>query len=133
MEASGKRTRLVADVPVVHRRGQGTGTRDATLGQVTHARFQAAVGRTISPIAPAVRRRTLDVIAARDRLAGATTLVVAWSDATSDGGTFRSVRAGARSCARQRHETGDVADRRAGVGAGSRVLGLGPLDWRSSS
>ena len=40
MEATGKRSRLVADVPLVHRRGLGTGQRDATLGQNTHARFK---------------------------------------------------------------------------------------------
>jgi GT2 family glycosyltransferase len=82
MEESGKRTRLVAAVPVVHHRGQGSGTRDAAVGQVTHARFRR---RWAGLLADRPARPTTDtaVIAARDRLAGASTLVVAWSDATS--------------------------------------------------
>ncbi len=79
MEATGRRTRLVADVPVVHRRGQGTGTRSATLGQVTHARFKRRweVQLADRPCRPST---VGCAIAARDRLAGATTLYIAWSD-----------------------------------------------------
>ena len=82
MEASGKRTRLVADVPVVHHRGQGSGTRDAEVGQVTHARFKQ---RWAEHLADRSARPSAspDVIAARDRLAGIKTLGVAWSGATS--------------------------------------------------
>lgn len=84
MEAIGKRTRLVADVPVVHRRGLGTGRRDATLGQNTHARFKRhwATHLTDRPARPTT---TVEAIAARDRLCGTTTLIVAWSDRTTDG------------------------------------------------
>jgi GT2 family glycosyltransferase len=83
MEARGKRTRLVADVALVHRRGQGTGRRSATLGQNTHARFKRhwaahLADRPARPTTPA------EAIAARDRLCGATTLVVAWSDRSTD-------------------------------------------------
>ncbi len=82
MEASGKLTRLVADVPVVHHRGQGSGTRDAAVGQVTHARFKRRWGDHLAD-RPARPVATADVIAARDRLAGTATLFIAWSDATS--------------------------------------------------
>ena len=83
VEASGKRRELVADVPLVHRRGLGTGKRDAALGQNTHARFkwQWAAHLADRPVRPTT---TADAIAARDRLCGTTTLIVAWSDRTSD-------------------------------------------------
>ncbi len=82
VEAAGRRTRLVADVPVVHRCGQGTGTRDATLGQATHARFkrQWQAHLTDRPDRPTGHSESL---AARDRLAGTTTLFIAWSDESS--------------------------------------------------
>jgi GT2 family glycosyltransferase len=82
MEATGRRTRLVADVPVVHRRGQGTGKRTATLGQVTHARFKRQWEDHLSN-RPSHPTTGSDVVAARDRLAGRTTLFVAWSDQSS--------------------------------------------------
>jgi GT2 family glycosyltransferase len=82
MEATGRRTRLVADVPVVHRRGQGTGNRTATLGQVTHARFKRQWEDHLSD-RPSRPTTGSDAIAARDRLAGETTLFVAWSDRSS--------------------------------------------------
>ena len=79
MQEGGKRTRLVADVPVVHRQGQGSGTRDAAVGQVTHARFKRRWAHRLAdwPVRPATRSA---VIAARDRLVDTTTLVIAWSD-----------------------------------------------------
>ena len=40
VESEGQRTRLVADVPVVHHRGTGTGRRDPAVGQATHALFR---------------------------------------------------------------------------------------------
>jgi GT2 family glycosyltransferase len=83
MEASGRRTRLVADVPVVHRQGQGTGRRDSTLGQATHARFKRQWETHLAD-RPARPATTTAAIAARDRLAGTTTLFVAWSDESSD-------------------------------------------------
>ena len=68
MEASGRRTRLVADVPVLHHHGLGSGTRDAAVGQVTHARFKR---RWADELADRPARPTTDAeaIAARDRLA----------------------------------------------------------------
>ena len=75
MEARGKRTRLVADVPLVHRRGQGTGKRNATLGQNTHARFKRQWEAHLAD-RPARPTTTVDAIAARDRLCGTTTLFV---------------------------------------------------------
>jgi GT2 family glycosyltransferase len=84
MEAVGKRTRLVADVPLVHRRGLGTGRRDATLGQNTHARFKRQWATHLAD-RPARPTTSVEAIAARDRLCGTTTLTVAWSDrATED-------------------------------------------------
>jgi GT2 family glycosyltransferase len=83
MEAAGKRTRLVADVPLVHRRGQGTGRRDAALGQNTHARFKRQWATHLAD-RPARPTTTVEAIAARDRLCGIRTLVVAWSDRTTD-------------------------------------------------
>lgn len=83
MEASGKRTRLVADVPVVHHHGQGSGTRDAGVGQVTHARFKRRWADDLAdrPGRPTTHR---EMIAARDRLAGVTTLVVARFDSSTE-------------------------------------------------
>jgi len=78
VEASGKRTRLVADVPVVHHHGQGSGTRDAAVGQATHARFKRRWAQHLADRA-AQPTTSSEAIAARDRLAGTTTLVVAWS------------------------------------------------------
>jgi len=83
IEAIGKRTRLVADVPVVHHQGQGSGTRNADVGQATHARFKRRWAEHLAD-RPARPTTTSDVIAARDRLAGTTTLVVAWSDAVTE-------------------------------------------------
>ncbi len=78
MEASGKRTRLVADVPVLHHHGLGSGTRDAAVGQVTHARFKRRWAEQLAD-RPTRPDTDADAIAARDRLAGTTTLIVAWS------------------------------------------------------
>lgn len=83
MEASGRRTRLVADVPVVHHRGQGSGTRDAAVGQVTHARFKRRWAEQLAD-RPARPATDAEAIAARDRLASRTTLFVAWSDHTTE-------------------------------------------------
>ena len=80
MEARGLRTRLVAAVPVVHRRGQGSGTRDAAVGQATHARFRRTWGDQLAD-RPARPCSDAEVIAARDRLAASRTVVVAWSEA----------------------------------------------------
>ena len=84
MEASGKRSRLVADVPVIHRRGLGTGRRDAPLGQNTHARFKRHWSAHLAD-RPALPVTAVDAFAARDRLCGLSTLVVAWSDRATDG------------------------------------------------
>ena len=84
VELSGKRTRLVADVPLVHRRGLGTGRREATLGQNTHARFKWQWAAHLAD-RPARPTTVVEAITARDRLCGATTLIVAWSDRTTDG------------------------------------------------
>ena len=83
VEAIGKRSRLVADVPLVHRRGLGTGRRDATLGQNTHARFKQhwAAHLADRPTRPTT---TAEAIAARDRLCGNSTLFVAWSDRSTE-------------------------------------------------
>ena len=83
MEAAGKRTRLVADVPVLHHHGLGSGTRDAAVGQVTHARFKR---RWAAELADRPARPTTDAeaIAARDRLVDATTLFIVWSDHASE-------------------------------------------------
>jgi GT2 family glycosyltransferase len=83
VEALGKRTRLVADVPLVHRRGLGTGQRDAALGQNTHARFKRQWATHLAD-RPSRPTTTVDAIAARDRLCGTSTLIVAWSDRASD-------------------------------------------------
>ena len=83
MEASGKRSRLVADVPLVHRRGLGTGKRDAALGQNTHARFKRHWAAHLAD-RPARPTTTVEAIAARDRLCSTTTLIVAWSDRATD-------------------------------------------------
>lgn len=83
MGASGKRTRLVADVPLVHRCGQGTGTRDAALGQNTHARFKRQWEAHLAD-RPARPTSTVEAIAARDRLCATTTLFVVWSDRTTE-------------------------------------------------
>lgn len=83
VEASGKRLRLVADVPLVHRRGLGTGRREATLGQNTHARFKRQWASHLAD-RPARPTTTVDAVAARDRLCGTTTLIVAWSDRATD-------------------------------------------------
>jgi GT2 family glycosyltransferase len=82
MQASGRRTRLVADVPVVHHSGQGTGVRHAALGQATHARFKRQWGAHLSDHAGRPST-TAEVVAARDRLVGTSTLFVAWSDEVS--------------------------------------------------
>ncbi len=83
VEASGKRTRLVADVPLVHLRGQGTGKRDATLGQVTHARFKRKWEALLAgrPARPAT---TVEALVARDRMCSKSTLFVAWSDRSTE-------------------------------------------------
>ena len=83
MEAAGKRTRLVADVPVLHHHGLGSGTRDSAVGQVTHARFKR---RWAAELADRPARPTTDAeaIAARDRLVDATTLFIVWSDHASE-------------------------------------------------
>jgi GT2 family glycosyltransferase len=83
MGASGKRTRLVADVPLVHRCGQGTGTRDAALGQNTHARFKRQWEAQLAD-RPARPTSTVEAIAARDRLCTTTTLFVVWSDRSTE-------------------------------------------------
>jgi GT2 family glycosyltransferase len=90
LQASGKRTRLVADVPVLHHHGMGSGTRDAAVGQATHARFKR---RWAEHLADRPGRPTTDAeaLVARDRLVGSTTLYVAWSDhanATEVAATF---------------------------------------------
>ncbi len=82
MEANGKRTRLVADVPIVHHRGKGSGTRDSAVGQVTHARFRRRWQVHLSE-RPGWPSTTADAIAARDRLVRTTTTLVAWSDEAS--------------------------------------------------
>jgi len=71
MESSGKRIRLVADVPVLHHHGQGSGTGDAAVGQGTHARFERRWAGHLAD-RPARPTTSVDVIAACDRLAGAT-------------------------------------------------------------
>jgi GT2 family glycosyltransferase/4-amino-4-deoxy-L-arabinose transferase-like glycosyltransferase len=77
-EAAGRRTRLVADVPIVHLRGRGIGHRDPALGQVTHARFKQQYADRLAdrPARPTDDDQT---VAARDRLVTASRLVVAWS------------------------------------------------------
>ncbi len=82
VQASGRRTRLVADVPVVHLGGQGTGVRDATLGQATHALFKRRWEAHLAD-RPGWPSTTVETIVARDRLAGRSTLFVAWSDEAS--------------------------------------------------
>lgn len=83
VEAGGQRSRLVADVPVVHRRGQGTGHREATVGQATHARFCSMWAERL---AEQPQRPSTDatVIVGRDRLVDRRIVVVAWSDRTTE-------------------------------------------------
>ncbi len=95
MEASGKRTRLVADVPVLHHHGLGSGTRDAAVGQATHARFKRRWADELAD-RPARPATAAEAIAARDRLAGTTTLFIVWSDHASDVRDRSRLRGGPR-------------------------------------
>jgi GT2 family glycosyltransferase len=82
MEARGKRTRLIADVPVLHHHGLGSGTRDSAVGQVTHARFKRRWAQQLAD-RPSRPFTDAEAIAARDRLAGTTTSIVTRSEHAS--------------------------------------------------
>jgi GT2 family glycosyltransferase len=75
MEAHGQRTRLVADVPVVHHLGHGSGRRAANAGQATHARFKRQWTTNLAD-RPEPPTTPIETIAARDRLAERTTVYV---------------------------------------------------------
>jgi GT2 family glycosyltransferase len=83
VESSGQRTRLVADVPVVHHRGKGTGRRDPAVGQATHAMFRKRWAATLAsrPDPPSTETQAIEC---RDRLAGRRTLFVARSNMVDD-------------------------------------------------
>ena len=126
MEASGKRTRLVADVPVLHHHGLGSGTRDAAVGQVTHARFKRRWAEQLAD-RPTRPDTDADAIAARDRLAGTTTLIVAWSGTSDPFRGDRRVRGRARTSVVGAARSHHPADRhRAGTGGRGASAGRRP-------
>lgn len=79
VEADGQRTRLVADVPVVHHHGEGGAFRDLATGQQAQATFRSIwAGRFVEhPPRPA---DDAEALVNRDRLAAST---IAWSAPTA--------------------------------------------------
>jgi GT2 family glycosyltransferase len=104
VEREGKRTRLVADVPVVHHHGQGGAGKSLKLGQASQEVFRSIWSDRLGE-QPARPVTAADAVRSRDRLAEQTTVFSTQSDESANKdrrGTFDDAVALAASRPRER-------------------------------